>query len=74
VTYKSACMRGDVSIWSMTCEFPIGRMNRGVTMEVTRNGRIVQCRGFANRPPQANEAMTAKRWAREHALTWVLPG
>jgi hypothetical protein len=74
VTYKSACMRGDVSIWSVTCEFPIGRMNRGVTMEVTRDGRIVQCRGFANRPPQANEAMTAKRWAREHALTWTLPG
>ncbi|HEY4921563.1 MAG TPA: PcfJ domain-containing protein, partial [Xanthobacteraceae bacterium] len=74
VTYKSACMRGDVSIWSVTCEFPIGRMNRGVTMEVTRDGRIVQCRGFANRPPHGNEAMTAKRWAREHALTWMLPG
>lgn len=72
-TYKSACMRGDVSIWSMTSEFPIGRVNRGVTMEVTSDGRIVQCRGFANRPPHANEAMTARRWAREHALTWALP-
>ena len=72
-SYKSACMRGDVSIWSMTSEFPIGRVNRGVTMEVGRDGRIMQCRGFANRDPYANEAMMAKRWAREHALTWTLP-
>jgi hypothetical protein len=41
-------------------------------MEITRDGRIMQCRGFANRPPHANEAMTARRRAREHALTWGL--
>jgi hypothetical protein len=73
-SYKSECMRGDVSIWSITCEFPIGRVNRGVTVEVTREGRIVQCRGFANRLPHANEAMTVRRWAREHALAWPLAG
>lgn len=72
-TYKPACMRGDVSIWSMTCEFPIGRVNRGVTMEVTKDGRIAQCRGFANRLPRSNEAMTAKRWAQEYGLTWASP-
>jgi hypothetical protein len=55
----------------MTCEFPIGCVNRGVTMELSRDGRIVQCRGFANRLPYANEAMMAKRWALEHALRWV---
>jgi hypothetical protein len=56
----------------MTSEFPIGRLNRGVTMEVKSDGRIVQCRGFANRSPFANEATMAKRWAREHGLTWAL--
>jgi len=71
VSYKPQCMSGDISIWSMTCEFPIGNVNKGVTMEVTKDGRIVQCRGFANRLPYANEVMTAKRWAREHALTWA---
>jgi hypothetical protein len=70
--YKWACMEGDISIWSMTVEFPIGKVNRGVTMEV-RGGRIVQCRGFANRLPYANEASIAKRWARQHALTWASP-
>ena len=70
-TYQWRCVRGDVSIWSMTSEFPIGQVNRGVTMEVSRDGRIVQCRGFANRLPYANEVAMAQRWAREHALTWV---
>ena len=45
---------------------------RGVTMEVRRDGRIVQCRGFANRGPYANEAAMAQRWARAHGLTWAL--
>jgi PcfJ-like protein len=71
VSYKPKCMSGDISIWSMTCEFPIGNVNKGVTMEVTKDGHIVQCRGFANRLPYANEVVTAKRWAREHALTWA---
>ena len=70
-SYKSSCMAGHISIWSMTCEFPIGMVNKGVTMEVTKDGRIVQCRGFANRLPYGNEVMTAKRWAREHAMTWA---
>jgi len=72
-SYKWCCMQGDVSIWSLTCEFPIGQVNRGVTLEVTKDGRIVQCRGFANRLPYANEASVAKRWAREHGLTWLSP-
>jgi hypothetical protein len=70
-SYKWSCTQGYVSIWSMTSEFPIGRLNRGVTMEV-RDGRIVQCRGFANRDAYANEETMAKRWAREHGLTWAL--
>jgi PcfJ-like protein len=70
-SYKSMCMAGAISIWSMSCEFPIGTINRGVTMEVTKDGRIIQCRGFANRLPYGNEVMTAKRWAGEHALTWA---
>jgi PcfJ-like protein len=69
--YKFACMQGYVSIWSLTSEFPIGRVNRGVTIEVTKGGHIVQCRGFANRLPYANEVTMAKRWAAENNLTWA---
>jgi hypothetical protein len=69
--YKHLCMSGFVSIWSLTSEFPIGQVNRGVTIEVRQDGDIVQCRGFANRLPYGNEVMMVKRWARDYGLTWV---
>ena len=49
---------------------PLGRVNKGVTMEVRADGAIVQCRGFANRLPHGNEVVVVKRWAREFGLTW----
>ena len=70
VTYKSRCMTGDISIWSLSCEFPVGKLNRGVTLEVRNDGTIVQCRGFANRLPYANEVSVVKRWANDHGLRW----
>jgi hypothetical protein len=30
----------------------------------------VQCRGFANRLPHANEVTMVKRWADRYGLTW----
>ena len=41
-----------------------------MTLEVRNNGEIVQCRGFANWLPFANEVSVVKRWAREYGLTW----
>jgi PcfJ-like protein len=69
-SYKFLCTRGDVSIWSLTCEYPLGHVNKGVTIELREDGTIVQCRGFANRLPHANEVAMVKRWAAEHALQW----
>jgi len=69
-SYKERCMSGDVSIWSLTSEYPIGCINRGVTIELRKSGVIMQCRGFANRPPYANELAMVKRWAQEHGLNW----
>ena len=69
-SYKYLCQQGDVSIWSLTCEYPIGNVNRGVTLELRKDGAIVQCRGFANRLPFANEVTMVKRWANQHGLTW----
>jgi hypothetical protein len=68
VSYHSRCMRGDTSIWSLTCECPPGNHNRGLTFELTSDGEIVQCRGFANRAPYANELAIVALWAREHGL------
>jgi hypothetical protein len=69
-SYKPLCMTGAVSIWSLACEFPLGKINRGVTLEVRKDGAIVQCRGFANRRPYGNEAAMVKRWALDYGMTW----
>jgi hypothetical protein len=70
-SYKRFCVSGDVSIWSLACEYPLGHINKGVTIELRKSGVIMQCRGFANRPPHANELVMVKRWAREHGLSWA---
>jgi hypothetical protein len=70
-SYKHLCMNGQVSIWSLTTEFPPGHFNRGVTIEVRKDGDIVQCRGFANRLPYGNEVAVVKRWANEYGLRWA---
>ena len=69
-SYKHACVAGTSSIWSLTCEFPLGVLNKGVTLEVRADGTIVQCRGFANRLPYGNERAMVKHWADEYDLTW----
>jgi PcfJ-like protein len=68
-SYKRLCMSGDVSIWSVACEYPLGHVNKGVTIEVRKSGVIMQCRGFANRLAHANELAMVRRWAREHGLS-----
>ncbi len=68
-SYKASCLDGQTSIWSVTCEYPIGQVNRSVTLEL-RGETLVQCRGFANRPPYDNEATIVKRWAEDNGLIW----
>jgi hypothetical protein len=70
VAYKPHCLAGLASIWSLTCEYPAGEFNRCLTIEVDRDGRIVQCRGFANRYPNAAELAVAQRWADDYGMTW----
>jgi hypothetical protein len=70
-TYKDLCVTGALSIWSLTCECPIGTIRTGATIELDREGAIVQCRGFGNRLPTAEEAAVVKRWAEESGLTWA---
>src|SRR5205085_12535552 len=42
LNYKYDCTRGDISIWSLRCEYPLGKLTRGVTIEVRKDGSIVQ--------------------------------
>jgi hypothetical protein len=62
-------VESESSIWSLTCEQPIGTCNRGLTIEVDDKGVIVQCRGFANREPLDSERMILNRWATDCGLS-----
>jgi hypothetical protein len=67
--YQEDCITGVSSIWSLSYEAPDGRINKCLTIEVSQNGTIVQCRGFGNRQPNADEVAVLKRWAAQHDLT-----
>ena len=69
-TYKDQCVRGASSIWSLTCEHPIGAIASSVTIELASDRTIVQCRGYANRGAYADEIAVIKRWATAHGLAW----
>jgi hypothetical protein len=69
-SYKARCLSGEVSIWSLSCEYPVGQLHKGVTIEVRADGRIVQVRGFANRAAFGNERAMIMRWADEHGLAY----
>ena len=57
-TYKSACMEGRASIWSLRAND-----TRALTVEFDHGSqRVVQARGHANRLPRAPEAAILERW------------
>jgi hypothetical protein len=62
-SYGSQCHSGAVSIWSLTQRDQFNSPSRALTIEVTREGTIVQARGYANRMPRADESSVLKEWA-----------
>jgi hypothetical protein len=69
--YKAECLAGRTSIWSLTYQQPAGVLRRGLTIELTAEGEIVQCRGFANRLPEFHELVAVHRWAAANGLQVV---
>ncbi len=61
--YKSSCVRGECSIWSLTRTDGVGNKARRLTIEVNRYGTIVQKRGLANRLPRPDEEHVVDQWA-----------
>lgn len=64
--YKSGCIRGDHSIWSLSYKDGFGSMSRKITIELRNDGTIAQARGLANRSPRPNEMNMIKIWAKEN--------
>jgi PcfJ-like protein len=70
-TYEYGCLDGHISIWSLTCEYPSGKTEPRLTIELNRSGVIMQCRGFANRLPDADETEVMRRWAADQELRGI---
>lgn len=68
LSYKSRCVSGECSIWSLTRTDAYGLTSRRLTIEVNRYGTIVQKRGLANRAPRPEEENVVNLWAREFRL------
>ena len=68
LSYKSRCMSGDISIWSLSLRDPFGTSKRKLTIELRNDGSIVQKRGLANRSPRPDEQHIITRWARDNHL------
>jgi hypothetical protein len=69
-SYKDCCIKGLLSIWSLTCEPPAGMVRHCLTIELDSRNAITQCRGFANRTAEPDEAEIIKRWAADYGLVW----
>jgi hypothetical protein len=66
-TYAQKCIAGQASIWSMRLRTP-KRVDRMLTIELDRQHRAVQVRGFANRLATAAELQVLGRWAKAKGI------
>lgn len=66
--YAAKCIAGHASIWSLRRSTK-DRIDRLLTIEVDKQGRVVQVRGVANRLAHAEERGVIERWATARGLT-----
>lgn len=66
-SYAQKCIAGQASIWSLRRRMP-GRVDRLLTIELDRQNRAVQVRGFANRLANADEKQVIGRWAKAKGI------
>jgi hypothetical protein len=66
-SYATKCIAGHASIWSLRRRVA-GDTQRLLTIEVDRQGRAIQVRGFANRAPHAEECKVLERWAKARGI------
>ncbi|MBK6933363.1 MAG: PcfJ domain-containing protein [Saprospirales bacterium] len=68
-TYVERCAKGYCSIWSLRkANSGAGQFDRLITIEVNKQGNVVQARGFANRMPDCAEAGLIRAWCAEAGL------
>jgi hypothetical protein len=66
-SYAAKCIAGQASIWSLRCRVA-GVTDRLLTIELDRQRRAIQIRGFANRTARTEERKLLERWARARGI------
>jgi hypothetical protein len=66
-SYADKCIAGNASIWSLRRR-AAGATDRLLTIELDRQCRAVQVRGFANRTARTEERRLLERWARARGI------
>lgn len=66
-SYAAKCIAGHCSIWSLRYR-TAGSTERLLTIELDRQGRAVQVRGFANRVARPDEVKLLERWAKARGV------
>jgi len=66
-SYASKCIAGQASIWSLRRR-AAGNTERLLTIELDRQYRAIQVRGFANRTSRAEERKFLERWAKARGI------
>ena len=66
-SYAAKCIAGHASIWSLRRR-AAGNTERLLTIELDRQSRAIQVRGFANRTPRPEERNLLERWAKARGI------
>jgi len=66
-SYAPKCIAGHASIWSLRRR-AAGHTDRILTIELDRQCRAIQVRGFANRTPRTEERKLLERWAKARGI------
>ena len=66
-SYAAKCIAAHASIWSLRRR-AAGNTERLLTIELDRQYRAIQVRGFANRTPRTEERKLLERWAKARGI------
>jgi len=66
-SYAAKCIAGQASIWSLR-RCAAGNTERLLTIELNRQHRAIQVRGYANRTPRPEERNLLERWAKARGV------
>src|SRR5262245_60112171 len=66
-SYAAKCIAGHASIWSLRRR-AAGKTELLLTIELDRQHRAIQVRGFANRTPRTAEQRLLERWAKARVI------